>query len=91
MTPLFQIVAMCYRLPPGGSPGDGGRPHQEVSNARGRRGKTSGRVEISAEEVRVQNMTEGANIPFTSEINFCLKCHILPQEEETNVSTAMPN
>ena len=62
VTPLFQIVAMCYRLPPGGSPGDGGRPHQEVSNARRIRGETSGRVEISAEEVRVQNMTEGAKI-----------------------------
>ena len=29
-----------------------------------------------------ENRTERANIPFTSEMNFCLRCHILPQEDE---------
>ena len=73
-----------------GGPGDGGRPCQDMNNARCRRGETSARVVINAEEVRVQNMTEGANIPFTSEMNFCLKCHILPQEEEWRITRTMP-
>ena len=73
-----------------GGPGDGGRPCQDMNNARCRRGETSAHAVINAEEVRVQNMTEGANIPFTSEMNFCLKCHILPQEEETEIIRTMP-
>ena len=71
-----------------GGPGDGGRPCQDMNNARCRRGETSARVVINAEEVRVQNMTEWANIPFTLEMNFCLRCHILLQEGDVAANKA---
>ena len=57
-------------------------PGHEQYNARCRREEVSTRVVIKAEEVRVQNMTERANIPFTSEKKFGLNCHIMPQEDE---------
>ena len=66
-----------------GGPVEEGRPFQDVNNARCRLGETSVRVVTNAEEVREQNMTERANIPFTLEMKFCLRCHILLQEEDT--------
>ena len=77
MTPSSQTVAMCYMILPGAVPERGASmPGHEHYNARCRRGEVSTRVVMKAEEVRVQNMTERANIPFPSEMNFCLKCHI---------------
>ena len=61
----------------------GGRPCQDVNNARCRLGETSVRVVANAEEVWEENRTERANIPFTSERKFCPRCHILFQDDIT--------
>ena len=71
-----------------GGPVEGGRPCQDVNNARCRLGEASVRVMINAEEVRVQNMTERANIPFTPEMKFCLRCHVLLQEGDVAANNA---
>ena len=69
---------------------EGGCTRQNVNNARSRLGKASVRVVANAEEVRVQNMTEGANIPFTSEMKFCLRCHILFQDDDITGIMPLP-
>ena len=71
-----------------GGPVKGGRPCLDVNNARCRLGEASVRVVINAEEVREQNMTERANIPSTSEMYFCLRCHILLREGEFTANNA---
>ena len=78
---------MCCILPPGRSR-EGGRTRKDVNNTRSRLGKASVRAVANTEEVWEENRTERANIPFTSEMKFCLRCHILFQVED--IAATMP-
>ena len=47
------------------------------------------RVVVNAEEVWEENRVERANISFTSERNFCPRCHILFQDDD-DATRSMP-